>query len=150
MESYSAIKLLHVSCALISITLFFYRWSLHRQKSALLAGSTLRILPHVIDTVLLGSALGLIVMGPFDLLSEHWILAKILLVIGYILFGIRAFKKNLPMDVRQKAFGWAVVCVSLIVLLALEHLFRVNHGNILNNGAKVNAVEEFDHSAGQS
>ena len=55
-------------------------------------------------------------------------MAKILLVILYILFGMRAFRKGLDMDVRRKAFNWATVCICLILLLALEHLFRVNHG----------------------
>jgi uncharacterized membrane protein SirB2 len=145
MEAYSALKLLHVSCAVLSISGFFYRWSLHLKRSPLLNSSAIKMLPHLIDTVLLGSAIALIIMGPFDLGSEHWLLAKILLVIGYILFGLKAFRGK-DMQARQKAFTGATICVALILMFAVEHLARVNHWNVLSNGATVNVVEEFDHS----
>lgn len=147
MEAYSAVKLMHISFAVLSIAGFFYRWTLIQAGKDLKASFVTKVLPHIIDTVLLGSAVALIVMGPFDLMSEHWLLAKIVLVIAYILFGIRAFRPGLPMEMRRKSFIAATVCVVLILMFALEHLFRVNGGNILQNGAQqTTVVEEFDHS----
>ncbi len=151
MEIYSAIKLLHVSCALLSITGFIYRWVLLKSGKDLKADPVTGILPHVIDTVLLGSAVALIIMGPFDLMSEHWLLIKIVLLVAYILFGMRALKKGIDNESRRKAFNWACVCIFLIVSLALEHLIRVNHGNILANGAlQTTVVEEYNHSQDQN
>ncbi|MCB1219355.1 MAG: SirB2 family protein [Planctomycetales bacterium] len=150
MEAYSAVKLLHVTCALISISGFIYRFVLLKHRVDLKAKFTTKVLPHIIDTVLLGSAVGLIIMGPFDLLSEHWLLAKIVLLVAYIGFGMKALKPKIDDEVRRKAFNAACICIFLILCLAFEHLFRVNKGDLLSNGAqKATVVEEYDHSKGK-
>ena len=146
MEAYSAIKLLHITMALLSISGFIYRFVLLKQGKDLKADPMTKVMPHIIDTVLLGSAVALIIMGPFDLMSEHWLLAKIVLLVAYILLGMRALNPKTEDEARRKTFNWACICIFLILCFAIEHLVRVNDGNILQNGAQqATVVEEFDH-----
>ena len=128
MEAYSAVKLLHVTCALLSISGFIYRFVLLKQRVDLKAKFTTKVLPHIIDTVLL---------------------AKIVLLVAYIGFGMKALKPGIDDEVRRKAFNAACICIFLILCFAFEHLFRVNKGDLLSNGAqKATVVEEYDHSQG--
>ena len=65
-------------------------------------------------------------------------------------FGMKALKPKIDDEVRRKAFNAACICIFLILCLAFEHLFRVNKGDLLSNGAqKATVVEEYDHSKGK-
>ena len=79
-----------------------------------------KILPHIIDTVLLVSALVLAVkMGLKP--SEHpWLQAKIAGLVLYIVFGVIAFKPTRPKKVRIIAFILAVTTVAFIISAAFS------------------------------
>ena len=55
---YFALKHLHMLCAVISIIGFIVRGALRIQGSTLLQRKWLRITPHIVDTLLLLSAIG--------------------------------------------------------------------------------------------
>ena len=77
---YAAIKHLHVTAAALSIALFVLRgfWMIGSPER--LAARWVRILPHVIDTVLLASALWLAWQIGFGA-NAHWLGAKIVALV---------------------------------------------------------------------
>ncbi|NVK25424.1 MAG: SirB2 family protein [Gammaproteobacteria bacterium] len=110
---YIALKHLHLTLVLISISLFFYRFV----SSKLMAKSLpkpLKILPHVVDTFLLLSAVGLcIVLKQYPLVND-WLTLKVLFVIGYIIAALFAMKAQ----VKTKSVGFAIVAVLCVLFAA--------------------------------
>jgi len=117
--NYLALKHLHITCVILSITLFMIRGALTLRGAPWRQSKVLRIAPHIIDTVLLGSAIWmttLIQQYPF---TANWLTAKLLALLGYIAFGKIALGKNTPASRRAPAVAAALLCVSYIVGVAL-------------------------------
>lgn len=116
---YALVKLLHVSCVVISISLFVLRGSLELFAQPWRHSRLLRIAPHVIDTVLLSSALWMawrIGQYPF---VDAWLTAKVLALLAYILLGMKALGTKTPAAQRPGYFCAAVLSVAYIVGVAL-------------------------------
>lgn len=117
MNYYFPIKHLHVTAVTLSIVLFLIRayWSV--TESALLQHRLVRILPHVVDTVLLVCGVILAAMiGP----EQPWILSKIVLLIAYIGVGSYAIKRGRTPRSRLIAAVIAVAIFAYIVGVALS------------------------------
>ena len=114
---------LHILMAGLSILGFvvrgFWAWRVPR----LLAAKPVKILPHVIDTLLLASAIGLLVAYGWNPLAQGWLLAKIGLLLAYIGLGLVALKPWYGAQVRVPAFFAAVVVFAWIVVIARAHAF---------------------------
>lgn len=117
--SYLAIKYLHMTCAALSGLLFFARGMLMLADSPLLNRRPLKILPHVIDTVLLASALTMVVWSAQYPFVQNWLTAKVLALIGYILVGSVAIKRGKTKGIRTTAFVIALLLFGYIVKVAL-------------------------------
>lgn len=112
---YLALKHLHVTCVVLSITGFCLRGLLLMRKSALAGRRWLRILPHVNDTALLAAALALTVqIGQYPFV-DTWLTAKVFGVIAYIILAALAFQAHRSVRLRVGAgllaigvFGWIV------------------------------------------
>ncbi|MBF6615235.1 SirB2 family protein [Pollutimonas thiosulfatoxidans] len=116
--NYFAIKHLHITAAVLSILLFAIRayWSV--TGSSKLQLRLFRILPHVVDTVLLVAGVMLAMMiGP----EQPWILAKIVAVILYIGVGMVAIKRGKTPAARGVAALIAIAIFFYIVGVALQH-----------------------------
>ena len=113
------LKMIHVGSVIVSYTLFFLRGVWLMQASQKLRQRWVKILPHVVDTILLTSAIALastIQQNPID---NSWLTAKVaglLLYIGLGMIAIRFGKTR-----RTKIMAWiAAQCVFIyIVLVAL-------------------------------
>ena len=82
------VKTVHVLSAYITGLGFLIRGVLALSHSAILSKRALKILPHIIDTVLLISGLTMMftwAMWPSD---NVWLLAKLIALLFYILFGL--------------------------------------------------------------
>src|SRR5450756_728996 len=93
---YLWVKNLHVSSVVLSISLFALRAALQLQSRPWRQWTLLRVGPHVVDTVLLSSALWMawrIGQYPF---VNGWLTAKVLALLAYILLGRHALGKNTP------------------------------------------------------
>lgn len=115
---YSILKLVHVSAVVLSGSGFALRFALAatgRSPSARWA----RVAPHVVDTVLLASALSLAWVGGFRPLEVPWLEAKLAGLIAYILAGTIALKRGRTRAVRGAAFVAALVAFAYIVSVAL-------------------------------
>lgn len=120
MISYTALKHLHITCVVISLSLFILRfyWSFvspqHLQKK------WVRVLPHSVDTVLLVSAVSMAWIGGLNPLNNFWLLGKIMGLIAYIVFGYIALKSVGSQRGRIIAFVGALFWFAVIVHLALN------------------------------
>lgn len=90
MDSYVIFKHLHMTAVALSGLLFMVRGLWLLQGSAQLQAKWVKITPHVIDTLLLVSAIAMLVVAQQ---FPAWVHVKITLLIVYIGLGLMAFKK---------------------------------------------------------
>ncbi|HEX4974462.1 MAG TPA: SirB2 family protein [Pseudomonadales bacterium] len=115
------IKSLHILCATLSISGFFVRGLWMLRDSAYLQRSWVKILPHVIDSVLLFSGVSLAVLLQQNPLQQQWLQVKLLLLLLYIVLGSIALKRG--RNKFQKTVAWlgALLVVLAIVVIASQH-----------------------------
>ncbi len=117
--SYLAIKHLHVSCVVLSGLGFCLRCIWMARGSPCLQHPLTRRLPHVIDTLLLGSALTLAWLSGQYPVANDWLSAKVLALLAYIVFGAMALRRGRTLRVRLGCVGLALLCYAYIVGVAL-------------------------------
>jgi uncharacterized membrane protein SirB2 len=116
MSAYQILKHVHVTSAALSIAGFVLRYLLMLGRSPLLGSRAARVLPHVVDTVLLGSALAMAWMiGALP----AWLTVKIVALLAYIVVGSIALKRGRTMASRAAAGLVAIAVFAFIVSVAL-------------------------------
>lgn len=118
--SYLLLKMLHVSSVVISYSLFFLRGIWLMQDSNNLRQRWVKVLPHVIDTILLTSAIALAVLIQQDPLNNAWLTAKVIGLLIYILLGMIAIRFGKTKKTRIAAWIGAQCIFIYIVLVALS------------------------------
>lgn len=91
---YFLLKHTHVTCVALSWLGFFVRGIWMMRGSPLLNARATRILPHVVDTILLASAIALAVLLRLNPLEQPWLAAKITGLIVYIVLGLFALRRG--------------------------------------------------------
>ena len=86
----------------------------------LAAWKVLRVLPHGVDTLLLSTAIAMVVVGGIDLLQSPWLLAKIGALLVYIGLGTVALKRGRTRGVRLGA--WLAALAVLLVVTFFPQL----------------------------
>lgn len=116
--SFALIKTAHVGCAVLSFGLFFLRgiWMLYTPQR--LGQLWVRILPHVIDTVLLASAIALAVLSRQYPGALPWLTAKLVALLVYIGLGTVALKRGRTRGIRMLAWFAALGTFGYIVAVA--------------------------------
>lgn len=117
---YLAIKHLHMLCAALSGAGFVLQGIWMMRRSPLLDHRITRTLPHLIDTVFLGSAIALASMSGQYPFVAAWVTAKVIALVVYILLGALALRWGRTMRVRTVAFVAAVATFLWIVSVALS------------------------------
>jgi uncharacterized membrane protein SirB2 len=115
------LKTVHISCVASSYMLFLLRgiWSLN--GSPIMGQRWIRIVPHVVDTLLLASAIVLafsIEQYPF---VDAWLTAKVIGLLLYIALGSIALKYGRSRKIRIAAWLAAQTVFFYIVLVAISH-----------------------------
>jgi uncharacterized membrane protein SirB2 len=116
---YLALKITHVSCAGISYALFVVRGIWMMRGAQVLHRRWVRIVPHVVDTVLLASAVALVVMSRQYPLVNGWLTAKLAALLVYIGLGMVALRHGRTRRVRVTAWLAAQGVFFYIVAVAL-------------------------------
>lgn len=116
--SYTALKYLHVGCVALSGTGFVVRGVWMLRGSALLTRRWVRVVPHVVDTLLLASALALAAMLHAYPGEQGWLTAKVFGLVAYIVLGTIALKRGRTRGVRVAAFAAALLVFAYIVAVA--------------------------------
>ncbi len=117
---YEALKWLHVASVAASGAGFLARGALMLADSPLLRMRVVRVVPHIIDTVLLASAIALAVLARLSPLQHTWLATKIIALLLYIFLGTVALKRGRTRRVRATAFAAAVAVFAYIVSVALQ------------------------------
>jgi len=88
-------------------------------NSPMLARRWVRVAPHVVDTVLLASAIALAVtIGQYPLV-HGWLTAKLFGLVAYIVLGMVALKRGRTRAARITAFCGALLVFAYIVAVAI-------------------------------
>jgi uncharacterized membrane protein SirB2 len=114
---YTTLKTIHIGAAAASIILFVVRGAWMLASPERLRRRWVRIVPHVIDTVLLASALWLAWQIGFAA-NARWLGAKIAALLVYIALGTIALKRGPTRGIRGAAFVAAVATFMYIVSVA--------------------------------
>lgn len=117
--SYLAIKHLHLSCVVLSGLGFALRATWMWCASPLLQHPLARRLPHIIDSLLLGSALTLAWLSGQYPFVEGWLTAKVLGLLVYIGCGTIALKRGRTPSIRRRFVLLAGLSYAYIVGVAL-------------------------------
>lgn len=117
---YMALKHTHMLMAYLSIALFLVRGVLMLVDSGWLRKTFFRIFPHVVDTLLLVSAIALLFIVQQYPLVDHWLTAKVAGLIAYIALGVVALKRGRTFGIRLGAFIGAIVVFGYIYSVALS------------------------------
>ena len=111
-------KFLHIFLVFFSFFSFFSRVLIAEFNAGLLNKKWIKISPHIIDTLLLVSGIFLIFQGQWLTRDNHWIIAKFLILILYIIFGALTLHKQGTS--RWLAFTGAVFCYASILIIAIS------------------------------
>lgn len=113
---YPLIKQIHVGAVLASGGFFLLRGLWLMQESSLLNSKFARVVPHVIDTVLLLAAIALLVhLGALP----TWVQMKIAALFVYIFLGMLAFRFAKSYGARVLSFFMALGVFAFIMSVAI-------------------------------
>lgn len=118
MMAFEWLKLVHVSCALLSVTGFALRGYWMLSVNPLLQHRLARVLPHCIDTLVLASAVGMLVIWQLSPFAVGWLAAKVLALLVYIGLGMVALRFGRSRSVRLAAYLGALLAAAFIVAAA--------------------------------
>lgn len=115
---YSLIKSLHLVCVVLSISGFVARVYLKQRESPVMKQRWIRVLPHINDTVLLGSALTMVIMSAQYPFVAHWLTAKVIGLLAYIALGVVALR-GVTGRIRAMAGAGALLVFVWIISVAI-------------------------------
>lgn len=119
MNTYLLLRHLHISCVVLSGAGFLLRLYWMASESPRLRQRLTRTLPHVIDSVLLGSALTMAVWSGQYPFVDGWLTAKLCGLLAYIGLGTMALKRGRTRTARLCYGALAVLAYGYIVSVAL-------------------------------
>ncbi len=116
MDSYVIFKHLHMTAVALSGLLFMVRGLWLLQGSTQLQAKWVKITPHVVDTLLLVSAIAMLVVAQQ---FPAWVHVKITLLVVYIGLGLMAFKKAKTQGQKLTFLLAAVAVYVFLISVAL-------------------------------
>lgn len=118
-DNYMAIKHIHMLCVVLSLSFFTLRAAWGFTGSQLLSKPWVKISPHIVDTVLLLSAIALAAVYTQNLSMPlpAWIQAKIIGLVFYITFGILMFRAS--KNTAQRMAYFTLASLSFLYILAV-------------------------------
>ena len=111
--------MIHISSVVVSYLLFTLRGIWMMQESAALRQRWVKASPHIVDTVLLTSAIALAVKIEQDPINDSWLSAKVAGLLIYIALGMLALRFGKTRQVRILAWIGAQFVFFYIVLVAV-------------------------------
>lgn len=118
---YATVKTIHLLLAAVSISGFVLRGLWMMAESPRLQARWVRIAPHVVDTLLLGSGVAMaleIARQPLAPLAG-WLTPKLIAIVVYILLGAVALRRGRTRRARVLAFGAALMVFAYVIGVAL-------------------------------
>lgn len=118
MASYANFRFIHITCAVVSVSLFVVRAILQFRGYNWRTQIWLRFLPHFNDTLLFGAAITLAIMSGQYPIEQNWLTAKVVALAAYIVLGWVSLSHSVSLTTRKVAFIAALICVSYLVCVA--------------------------------
>ncbi|GBL03360.1 SirB2 family protein [Glaciecola sp. KUL10] len=116
---YEMAKHIHLSVVVVSVALFIVRFIFLMKGSELMKKKALKVVPHVVDTFLLISAIWLVTMSPM-VNVDGWLASKIVGLVLYIVSGLFAFKWAKNNRMRLLGFFSAMIWLSVTFGVAVS------------------------------
>jgi uncharacterized membrane protein SirB2 len=116
---YLTVKLIHQSAVALSLTGFFVRGAASLSGATWVQSRMAKTLPHIIDTVLLLSALTLAWMLSLTPANAPWLMAKVVGLVAYVALGVIAMRPTRSRRVRVAAWLAAMATAGWIVSVAI-------------------------------
>ena len=121
-EFYPQIKQFHIFVALLSGSLFALRGGFALAGARWPRALPVKWLSYAIDTSLLTAAMMLLTILPWTMFANGWLLAKVCLIVVYVVLGVMAMRPHrLP---RERARYYAA---ALIVFASIYGIARAHH-----------------------
>lgn len=116
---YLALKHIHLSCVALSLLAYLVRGVWLFMNSSLPGERWARILPQIINAILLLSGIALAAYLSMSPVDQPWLMAKIVGLIIYIVLGVAAFRAPSP---AVGKFLWVsgLVAFAYIVSVAIR------------------------------
>ncbi|CAM3764374.1 SirB2 family protein [Rheinheimera salexigens] len=115
---YMAFKHTHLLLVFVSVSFLLVRFVMSLKSAPLLQRKFFKIAPHVIDTFLLLSAVGLMLVLKQYPFVNPWLTEKLFAVIAYIILGVMAFKGR-TIAIRWfcllGALGWLALAIRVAI-----------------------------------
>ena len=117
--NYLVVKHLHITLAVTSGSFFLLRGIWMLLDSSMLQRRWVKVVPHVVDTLLLTTALILVFWSGQYPFVQAWLTAKVVALIVYIGLGTMALKRGRTKAARVRALLAALGVFAYIVAVAL-------------------------------
>lgn len=116
---YAYIKAVHIGSVITSLSLFTLRgiWMLRSPQR--LSQAWLGIVPHAVDTLLLVSAIALVIQSRQYPIEQAWLTTKVVALLFYIGLGTVALKRGKTRRIRLLAWLAALTVFAYILAVAL-------------------------------
>lgn len=118
---YSLLKHIHLTTIAVTLTLFLLRGAWMMMDSPRLKARWVRIVPHVNDTLLLASGIGLAMLLQQYPLVHGWLTAKLFALLAYIVLGTIALKRGRTRTQRIAAWFAALAVFGYMLAVARAH-----------------------------
>lgn len=119
MDFYYSLRIIHISCAILSISGFILRGIGLIQGASWMHHKATKRLPHIVDSLLLFTALVMVYLSqqyPFVL---DWLTVKVICLIIYILLGMVALRWGKSQHIQIMAWFLAVCVFFFIISVAI-------------------------------
>jgi uncharacterized membrane protein SirB2 len=122
---YEIVKHIHLTAIVLSVVLFLLRFVLNVMQSSMLQKKWLKILPHIVDTLLLVSAATLCVILKQYPFVDAWVTEKLLALVMYI------FMVTLALKLGRTGFMRAIGLIGAVSWIAYAGMVAVSKQPIL-------------------
>lgn len=116
----SLLKTIHMLLAFVVISSFIVRFILLDKGVELPSRRWLKVLPHVLDTLLLASGITLAVNFVQYPAQAVWLSTKLMALFVYVLFGVMAMGMGRSRRQRWLAFSGAMLSFAYVLAVAVS------------------------------
>lgn len=118
---YPSLKHAHIGLALVSVVLFALRGGAVQMGLRWPRARAVRMTSYAIDTGLLAAGLALVAILPGGLFANGWLVAKLVLLVVYVVLGVYAMRRARSRAGRLLCYLAALATFAMIYGIARTH-----------------------------
>lgn len=117
---YEVFKHIHLTTIVLSVVSLLLRYLLNVMQSPMLQKKWLKILPHIVDSVLLASAVSLCVLLEQYPFVDGWVTEKLLALVMYVFMASLALKLGKTPFIRGMGLVGALSWITYAGIIAVS------------------------------